>query len=704
MSRKTRFVMFSLVALVLVALPVTTGAAPNANEGARLSADEAAAFAVNQLNDEMWGYRLNHPRRQVDFTPDGIRLEGRRGSLEWKWSLEAISSSSGRQMVDIGPVGPVAVERDLIRYDRCGVREEYRLKVDSVEQLFVIEEPLPLEGEDLVFVGAVSCDGDVREGGQGWTWRGARGEVTLGQVTVFDADGRHLPARFDVDEESTRLVVDGDALMTAAYPVVVDPELGSNDYRITTMGPDGNVNYDAMQPAVAYNSTNNTYLVVWEGDDTSGGLIEGELEIFGQLLSGSNGSQTGYNDVRISFVGGTGDNAYRAHDPDVAFNSEYNQFLVVWSADNPQDGCVDNEFEIWGQVVDESLFPLFGNNFRISTMGPDGNAAYDAHEPAVAYNPHMDEYLVVWEGDDDSGGLVDNEFEIWAQRVYSTAILVGSNLRMSDMGGTGNADYDALHADVAYNSRDLEYLIVWYGDDDSGSFVDNEFEIFSQRINPTGGGLGTNDYRLSDMGGTGDADFDAFAPAVAYNSRRNQYLVVWQGDDNVGGLVNNEFEVFSQRLTATITGLGSNDYRLSDVGGVGDPDYDVQWGPNIAYNPILDQYLVVWSGEDSVGGMINNEWEVFAQGLTWKVTGIGPNDERISDAAGVGEQTFKVFTPVVAANSRNGQFMVAWDGEDNVGSLVLGEQEIFVQRMDGMAIFVDGFEGDSTSMWSEVSP
>ena len=234
--------------------------------------------------------------------------------------------------------------------------------------------------------------------------------------------------------------------------------------------------------------------------------------------------------------------------------------------------------------------------------------------------------------------------------------------------------------------------------------MDNEFEIFSQRISPTGGGLGTNDYRLSDMGGTGDADFDAFAPAVAYNSRRNQYLVVWQGDDNVGGLVNNEFEVFSQRLTATITGLGSNDYRLSDVGGVGDSDYDVQWGPNIAYNPILDQYLVVWSGEDNVGGMINNEWEVFAQGLTWKVTGIGPNDERISDAAGIGEQTFRVFTPVVAANSRNGQFMVAWDGEDNVGGLVLGEQEIFVQRMDGMAIFVDGFEANSTSMWSEVVP
>ena len=29
-------------------------------------------------------------------------------------------------------------------------------------------------------------------------------------------------------------------------------------------------------------------------------------------------------------------------------------------------------------------------------MGPDGNDAYDAWSPAVAYNPTGDEYLVVW--------------------------------------------------------------------------------------------------------------------------------------------------------------------------------------------------------------------------------------------------------------------------------------------------------------------
>lgn len=48
-------------------------------------------------------------------------------------------------------------------------------------------------------------------------------------------------------------------------------------------------------------------------------------------------------------------------------------------------------------------------------MGPDGNATYRAWDPAVAYNPTYDEYLVVWAGDDDTAPLVDEEFEIFGQ-------------------------------------------------------------------------------------------------------------------------------------------------------------------------------------------------------------------------------------------------------------------------------------------------
>ena len=80
---------------------------------------------------------------------------------------------------------------------------------------------------------------------------------------------------------STRLTVDGAALAAASYPVTTDHEIGSNDFRISTMGPDGDTTYDAELSAVAYNSQDNEYFVVWDGTDNTGTLVAGEWEIYG---------------------------------------------------------------------------------------------------------------------------------------------------------------------------------------------------------------------------------------------------------------------------------------------------------------------------------------------------------------------------------------------------------------------------------------
>ncbi len=491
-------------------------------------------------------------------------------------------------------------------------------------------------------------------------------------------------------------------LLAAAPPPSRADETGGNDVRVSDLGPNGNPAYDARQAAVAYNPSGSSYLVVWEGDDSAGGLADDEFEIFGQLLSVT-GGELGNNDVRISFAGGTGDPDFDAYSPAVACNPENNEYLVVWAQDTNAGDLVDEEFEIWGQLLDGFLFPIL-DSFRISKMGPDGSALYDAERPAVVFNPHAGEYLVVWAGDDDADGLVNDEFEIWAQRVDTLGGLIGGHLRISDLGGTGEAAYDAVVPDVAFNSQDHEYLIVWGGDDNVGGLVDGEYEVFGQLLDEAGGGLGPNDYRLSDMGGVGSPDYGGTVPAVAYNPNANEYFVVWQGDDNVGGLVDNEFEVFSQRLDADLGGLGSNDYRLSDVGGTGNAAYDVVSPPDVAFNPIDDEYLVVWAADDPVDGIVDEELEIFAQRLTWDIQGVGPNDQRISDVGGLGNTTYLADDPVVVAHDATGHFLVAWTGDDNTGTLVDDEDEAFIQRMTGRYIFVDGFESGDTGSWSSTTP
>ena len=50
------------------------------------------------------------------------------------------------------------------------------------------------------------------------------------------------------------------------------------------MGPDGDPDFDARWPDVAYSDARGEYLVVWFGDDDTGELVEGEWEVFGQRL------------------------------------------------------------------------------------------------------------------------------------------------------------------------------------------------------------------------------------------------------------------------------------------------------------------------------------------------------------------------------------------------------------------------------------
>ena len=61
--------------------------------------------------------------------------------------------------------------------------------------------------------------------------------------------------------------------------------------------------------------------------------------------------------------------------------------------------------------------------------------------------------------------------------------------------------------------------------------------VAAMSVPAVAGDVRTNHFRVSFRGGSGDPDFDASQPAVAYNSVSDEYLVVWYGDDNLGGLL-----------------------------------------------------------------------------------------------------------------------------------------------------------------------
>ena len=127
-----------------------------------------------------------------------------------------------------------------------------------------------------------------------------------------------------------------------------------------------------------------------------------------------------------------------------------------------------------GAVTSAQATTPLGVQARISFTGADGDGALTATSPSVAYNPVANQYLIVWSREDAEGG------EIFGRLVDAAGAPVGAEFRVSDMGAATLAGFDAVEPAITYNVTRNEYLVVWKGDDDRGSLVDDEFEIFAQ--------------------------------------------------------------------------------------------------------------------------------------------------------------------------------------------------------------------------------
>lgn len=116
--------------------------------------------------------------------------------------------------------------------------------------------------------------------------------------------------------------------------------------------------------------------------------------------------------LRISDMGprADGHSSLGAYRPQVIYSRSSGEYLVVWHGVDEPFGT--GESEIWAQRIDGASGSEVGaNDFRLSRMGPDGNTAYDAYDPAVALNLASGETLVVWRGEEET----DEDTEIWGQ-------------------------------------------------------------------------------------------------------------------------------------------------------------------------------------------------------------------------------------------------------------------------------------------------
>lgn len=160
--------------------------------------------------------------------------------------------------------------------------------------------------------------------------------------------------------------------------------------------PPGFDGYYYDQPAVAYASTSDRYLVVFRyrrDSDNSSGII-------GQVLTSSGGLDGSGHLVSQQ------SSTLLPEQPDVAYNRSRNEFLIVWQE------MVGSDIDIYGR-----RFKLTGGAGSLDPEFYIGNMlSIDEIAPAVAAIPTMPtegQYLVAWESDEGTDSNITARTVSW---------------------------------------------------------------------------------------------------------------------------------------------------------------------------------------------------------------------------------------------------------------------------------------------------
>ena len=324
---------------------------------------------------------------------------------------------------------------------------------------------------------------------------------------------------------------------------------------------------------------------------------------------------------------------------------------------------------------------------------PISTAKNDQGAPVVAYNDKGNEYLVAWwdernkntSGKDiyakfvssagelkgseiainlssgDQWGIdiaynsIDGEYliiwnddssgNIQGQRISSAGVLVGTKLNITN---SVKADTTAL----AYNSKDGKYLVVW----DEGDIYQNSANIYGQILSKDGMSQGGKFAVCSES-------YNQYNPTITYNSGDNEFLVVWQDERNTVGDLKH-IDIYGKR----VTGLGQPSVSDISISPISNDEYKQL--PSIAYNNVQSGYLVVWTQ-----GKISSR-DIYGRLVT---TGGAMESHPIILCSADGKQS----DPIVAYSKTDKEYLIVWDDARGANEDIYGQKLSETGQLNG---------------------
>ncbi|MGD9099978.1 MAG: PKD domain-containing protein, partial [Anaerolineae bacterium] len=314
-----------------------------------------------------------------------------------------------------------------------------------------------------------------------------------------------------------------------------------------------NAPYRQTRPRVAYAPEQYVYLVGWRHYP---GASNYYYDVYGQLISRTGALVSG----TIAIADDNNDSNDRESLTDIIYNSVSNKFLALWS--DLDTGC----WNTWGRHVSVTGVAEL-NAVQITSL----NGRHESSS-AGAYNPHDNEYLIVWKYRSSPSAPGD----VRGRRMTADEALM-------DPFDVATGDAQQQYPDVTYLAEAERYVVVWEDNRDSGE----GYNVYGQLVSPTGTLDGGNypitrttqdeHYPRLDLDGSGDGEA----------------LVVWQRDN--GG--DSGYDLYGRRL-------GSDGRPLRDAFVILEADEEQRW-------PVLSgggggRYLLSWQDER------NGNWDIYA--------------------------------------------------------------------------------------------
>lgn len=255
-------------------------------------------------------------------------------------------------------------------------------------------------------------------------------------------------------------------------------------------------------PALAYDSTNNIYLCVFEQlmyyDEFLYNRIVGEF-------ADKNGNPVGTRFLIDNInVGSDDKGGIDLSNPSVVFNPKRNEFFVTWVENGIEGYSKIDYVRAAGIEYDENnIYNMYNttiNPFNVTSNESD----CEIKTPKISYDSVNNEYLIVW-------SEYDNAYSIYGQFLNGNGTLKGSRFNISTTGGETKS-----YPSISYSESQEAFLVAWENVDNIAAcgvkwLEDNSVHVSNMIV----AGEGRN-------------------PNVSYNYSNQFLFVAWENDGIFG--------------------------------------------------------------------------------------------------------------------------------------------------------------------------